>query len=96
MEDRKQYIDKLSNQLKEWDDKITEFQQKADSAKEDVKQDYKNRIADIKIKQEQATLELEKIKNSSNAALTDLKIGTQQAFSDLGKAIQSAANHFKK
>jgi beta-phosphoglucomutase-like phosphatase (HAD superfamily) len=65
MKDRKQYIDKISAQFKDWDDEIKKLKTKAETVKAESKEKYKELLNDYSVKKEAAQKKLQELKNSS-------------------------------
>jgi len=93
--DRKAFIDKLTAQLKKWDNDIDKLEAKAQKAKADVRADYNKQIQDLRDKKKAAQGRLEEVKNAGEEAWEDLKAGAEEAYDSIKNAFQSAMSKFK-
>jgi archaellum component FlaC len=48
MNERKEYIDKMAEQLKSWDNELIRYQEKAKNLKDNLNQNYQNELSRIK------------------------------------------------
>ena len=92
---RKAFIDKLTAQLKKWDDDIDKLEAKAQKAKADVRADYHKQIQDIRDKKKAAQGRLQEVKHAGEEAWEDLKSGAEEAYDSIKNAFQSAMSKFK-
>ena len=93
--DRKAFIDKLTAQLKKWDDDIDKLEAKAQKAKADVRADYHKQIQDLRDKEKAAQGRLQEVKHAGEEAWEDLKSGAEEAYDSIKNAFQSAMSKFK-
>ena len=93
--DRKAFIDKLTAQLKKWDDDIDKLEAKAQKAKADVRADYNKQIQDLRDKKKAAQGRLQEVKHAGEEAWEDLKSGAEEAYDSIKNAFQSAMSKFK-
>lgn len=91
---RKEYIDKMSEQLKEWDDKIIEMEKNAGSVRTDLKAEYRKQMDDLVKKKENIKSELKDFQEISSDALEELKSGMNRSFRELGESIEMAVKKF--
>lgn len=73
MATRKEYIDKLENQLREWNTQINEYQKKAEGRSNELKAKFDLKIKEIKEKRAKLRLKLDKIKDSGEDTFDRLK-----------------------
>lgn len=95
METRKAYIDKMTTQLKQWDDELQQLKTIADRAKAEVKTEYYRQIDDLRARRENVQLKLNEIRNASDQAWENLKTGLEKGWSELKTAFDSAKAKFK-
>ncbi len=86
MSERKDYIDKMAQQLKAWDDEIVKFQEKASQVNENVRQKYKDEISRLKERRQQLQFHMDELKRSSDIVWTELKSGLEKSWSDIRTA----------
>lgn len=95
MKERKEYIEKLNGQLKEWDRKIEDLEAKAKQAKQDARSDYQNQLQTLKGKRQEAASRINEIREASEDAWQELRSGAEAAFSRMGEAMDNAISMFK-
>ncbi len=95
MENKKKYIDKLSTQLKEWDDEIKTLKTKAESLKADSKKKYQVMLDEYQDKKDAAQKKLKELKNSSEESWEELKKGTEIIWNELKKTSGNVISKFK-
>ena len=95
MANRKEYIDKLTIQLREWDKEIDTLEAKAEKAKADAEADYQNQLQELRSKRLAVETRVKKIQNAGEDAWEDLKTGTEEAVDAMKKAMSSAISKFK-
>ena len=95
MSNRKEYIDKLSDQLKKWDNEIEKLEMKANQAKTGAKSDYQQHLEKLRSKREEAGNKIKEIREASDEAWQELKIGTEVAFETMKNAMDNAVSKFK-
>jgi len=96
MEDRKIYIDKLTTQLKEWDDEVNELETRVERAKADAKERLKEKIDELRTKKDAAQNRLQEIRDASDDAWESLKEGLEKSWSDLRQSLGDAISRFDK
>lgn len=95
MSNRKEYIDKLSNQLKMWDNEIEKIEMKANQAKTDVKSDYQQQLEKLNLKRQAVENKINEIRGASEDAWQELKNGAEDALNTMKEAMDSAMSKFK-
>ena len=96
MNERKEYIDKMAEQLRSWDNEITKYQQKAAQMNENVKQKYQDEVTKLKARKKQVQQKLDELKSSSDSAWKELKNGFDRSWKELKTAFNNANSSFKK
>ena len=94
MENRQEYIDKLTTQLKTWDEDIKKFEVKAKNAASDIKSQIENKIYEMRIKKTHFEKQLNELTDSSDDAWFEIKSGIEKAESNMKKSIQNAKETF--
>jgi predicted RNase H-like nuclease (RuvC/YqgF family) len=94
MTSRHEYIDKLKEKLDEWDADIDELEDRARTAKAELKLELEDQITSLKLKRDIAKLKLSEIKDASEEAWEDIKAGAEEAWADVKDAMEKAKSHF--
>lgn len=90
MKERKEYIDKMAEQLKAWDTEIAKYQEKANHMGDDVRSQYQERIARLKERRENVQIRLNELRQSGDEAWQVLKNGFEKSWSELKEAFDNA------
>jgi hypothetical protein len=77
MDEKMEYVEKLSAQIVEWDAQIDLLMYKADSATAEVKSKYCKEIDVLKSKRKEAELKLQGISTASGDMWEELKAGVE-------------------
>lgn len=93
--DRKKYIDKLTAQLKDWDDELITLESKVDMVKSELKLEYQKQLLDVKTKINTAKSKLKELSENSNVKFDELKTGMANSFKELGESIEMAVKKYK-
>ncbi|KAA3663109.1 MAG: hypothetical protein DWQ10_00875 [Calditrichaeota bacterium] len=94
VEKRNEYIDKLSAQLKEWNEDIATLQQTAGQVKDDAKERYQEEINALKKHSEDAQNKLRELRDASSGAWKDVKRGAEASWNEMRNAILEAKKKF--
>jgi uncharacterized protein YndB with AHSA1/START domain len=92
---REEYIDKLSQQLKEWSTWIDEMESRV-AGSSTVKRQFDTRIRDLKFKRDALSQKLRELGTTSGDAWKTLMTGIESARKELKDAISAARDKFKK
>jgi len=93
--DRKKYIDKLTDQLKDWDDELITLESKVDMVKSELKIEYQKQLLDVKKKIESAKSKLKELKNTNGTTFDEIKTAASKSFRELGESIEIAVQKYK-
>ena len=95
MADREEYIDKLENQLREWNSQLDKLQEKAEKQSEEAQNKINKRMDQLKAKRSQLKLKLDQIKDSGEDAFSKIREDAEilwgdvkGGFSDIRKIIR--------
>jgi len=91
MESRKQLIERLDAQLKEYNAKIAVWEAKAEKAAVSAKYELKDTLDQLRKKQATMRAALTDRRSSSDSAWEEIKKGVDQAWTDLKNAVDQAA-----
>ena len=89
MENRREYIDRISARLKELDHEISELEMIADKAAEEVKAEYHQQIKDLFLKKENLQNKVTSIREASGNAWDDIKAGGALSWEALNDSVKS-------
>lgn len=95
MSNRDEYVRKMQAKLDEWNSEIDKLTARANEVKADVKNDYYEQIATLKIKQTTARQKIEELQHAGENAWEDVKSGIDLALTAMGEALDSARSRFK-
>lgn len=95
MSSRDEYIRKMQTKLEEWHADIDSLAAKASEVSADVRSEYNEQIASLKIKHAAARQKIDEIQHSGESAWEDLKAGTELAWDAIGEAFDSAKSRFR-
>lgn len=95
MENKKSYLQRLAEQLQEWDTEIDELKLKAHLAKADAKDELQKQLEELRVKRETAQSKLKLLQESSDDAWDDVKEGVEKSWKELKGAFASAISKFK-
>lgn len=95
MSTRDEYIRKMQAKLDEWNADIDKLAAKTSDISADVRSEYKEQIAALKVKQIAARHKIEEMQKSGESAWKDLKSGIELAWTAIGEAVDSVKSRFK-
>ena len=95
MNNRDEYIHKMQAKLEEWNAEIDTLTAKAGELTTDIKNEYREQIELLKVKQANARQKIEELQHSGEGAWGDLKTGFELAWASMEEAIDSARSRFK-
>ncbi|MBN2426307.1 MAG: hypothetical protein JXR46_11880 [Calditrichaceae bacterium] len=94
MEDKKSYLQKMADQLKEWDTKIDELKAKADKAKTEAKSDLLKQIDELLVKKEKIRNKMKQLQAAGDGSWNDMKTGVEKSWEELKGAFSKASARF--
>lgn len=95
MSSRDEYVRKMQAKLEEWNADIDTLAAKASEVTGDLKSEYSEQIAALKVKQAAAREKIEEMQKSGESAWQDLKVGIDLAWIAIGESIDSVKSRFK-
>ena len=95
MEDKKSYLQKLAQQLQDWDKEMEALKLKADQAKAGAKADLHKQFEDLRLKKETAQHKFNELQKASDEAWDEVKDGLEKSWADLKGSFRSAVAKFK-
>lgn len=94
MEDKKSYLQKLAEQLQEWDTEIDELKVQAHLAKADAKDALQKQLDELNAKKQAAQIKLKQLQETGDEAWDDIKTGVEKSWTELRGAFRSAMSKF--
>jgi uncharacterized coiled-coil DUF342 family protein len=95
MSNRDEYVRKMQAKLDELNADIDKLAAKAGEVSANLKSEYNEEMAALKVKQAAARQKLEAMQKSGESAWQDLKAGIDLAWTAIGESIDSARSRFK-
>ena len=93
-EKRDAYVQKMKAKLDEWNADIAKLEAKARQKEAEAREDYQQRVDELKAKRETVEADLDRMRKAGEDAWKDLKSGIDSAANALGEALQSASSRF--
>ena len=95
MSNRDEYVRKMQKKLAELNADIDKLAAKAGDISADLKSEYTEQMAALKVKQVVARKKIEEMQKSGESAWKDLQAGIDLAWTGIRKYIDSAKSRFK-
>ena len=95
MEDKKSYLQKIADQLKQWDREIDELKAKTVTAKAGSKKEILKQIDQLRLKKKTAQEKLKQLREAGDGAWDMMKAGLERSLSEFKGAFSNAAAKFK-
>ena len=95
MQDKKSYLQKLADQLHQWDAELDELKARADKAKAESKTKLLNEIDELRVKKETAQSKLKQLQEAGDEAWDDVKVGVERSWAELKGAFSKASAKLK-
>lgn len=83
MDERNEYIEKLSAQMVEWDNQIERLKDKAKNSTPEMTVDNSKAIAALQLKRNEAAVKLQGISAASDDEWKELKSGTERVWDEV-------------
>ena len=96
MSTRDDYVKKMHDLLDKLNTEIDALADKAEHAQADVREEYREQIAQLRTRQGQARDKLASLRDAGEGAWEDLKAGMEMAKEAIGEAIESVKSRFNK
>ncbi len=95
MEDKKSYLQKMADQLRQWDVEIDELKAKTDKAKTESRRELLEQIDELRAKKEAAQDRVKQLWEAGDDAWDDMKTGLEKSWTELKGAFSKASAKFK-
>lgn len=96
MSTRDDYVKKMHDLLDKLNTEVDALADKAEHAQADVREEYREQVAQLRTRQDQARDKLASLRDAGEGAWEDLKAGMEMAKEAIGEAIESAKSRFSK
>jgi uncharacterized coiled-coil DUF342 family protein len=96
MEDKKSFLQKLSEQLQELDTELDELKVKAHLAKADARDELQKQMEELRVKRDEAQIKLKELQGVGDEAWDEIKAGVEKSWGELRGAFKSALAKFQE
>lgn len=96
MEDKKSYLQRLAQQLQEWDKEMDELKLKADHAKSGAKVEFQKQLDELRVKKDAAQNKFNELQKAGDDAWEEVKEGLEKSWTELKTSFRSAVSKFKQ
>lgn len=93
---RDEYVQKLKQQLDEWNGEAAKWEAKTREAQATMKAEAERQMAALNSRRDEALYQMKLLQNASTDAWRDMMSGADQAWKDLQAAVDRARSHFEK
>jgi len=95
MEDKKSYLQKMADQLKQWDTEIDELKAKAIKAKAGSRTELLGQIDKLRAKKETAQDKLKQLQAAGDGSWDEMKAGLERSWKEFKGAFSNASAKIK-
>lgn len=93
---RDEYVEKLKNQLDQWNAEVAKWESKAKAAQAGAHAEYEKQLQAYRQQRDQALEHLRRVQSASGEAWVDLMRGADDAWAKMREAFEKARSHFQK
>lgn len=93
---RDEYVNKLKQQLDEWNAQAAKWEAKAQDAQASMKAEYDKQLNLLNSRRDEAMYQLKLLQGASTDAWQDMMKGADQAVKSMQEAFNRARSHFEK
>ena len=93
---RDEYVQKLKQQLDEWNAEAAKWEAKTREAQATMKAEAEKQLVALNSRRDEALYQMKLLQNASTDAWRDMMGGADKAWKDLQEAIDRARSHFEK
>ncbi|MCI0556010.1 MAG: coiled coil domain-containing protein [Anaerolineae bacterium] len=94
MEDKKSYLQNLTDQLHQWDVEIDELNARAGKTNAEARTEHLNEIEDLRAKKDAAQSQMKQLQAAGDDKWNDMKAGVEKSWTELTDAFASAFAKF--
>lgn len=91
-----EYIQKLKNQLDEWDYEIDRLEARAKDVQQSVNEKVKESVADLKVKSEQLKGRFLEVEHATEEAAADVKDALEMAWNSIKMGVLAVRSEFEE
>ena len=95
MSKREEFISKMGNRLKEWNEELDNLEEKVLTVKSELQGKYRQQIVDLRKKREDAEKKLEEIKATGEGAWENMKGESERAWTALKDGYTAFKSHYQ-
>ena len=96
MTNRDDYVQKLKEQLDQWNAEVAKWEEKTKSAQAEMKAGYEKQLEAFRARRDEALYQLHQVQVASSEAWMDMMKGADAAWKAMGEAFVNARSHFEK
>jgi lipid II:glycine glycyltransferase (peptidoglycan interpeptide bridge formation enzyme) len=96
MVNREEYLEKLKQQLDQWNTELAKWETKTREAQSGMRTEYEKQLTAYRSKRDQAIEELSKVQSASGEAWRELARGADEAWARMSEAFEKASSYFRK
>ena len=96
MMNRDQYVQKMKEQLDQWNAEAAKWEAKAQEAQASMKAEYEKQLNTLNSRRDEAMYQMKLLQSASGEAWQDMMKGADQAVRSLQEAFIRARSHFEK
>lgn len=96
MINRDEYVQKLKNQLDQWNAESKKWEAKAKEAQASMKGEYEKQLNTLHSRRDEAMYQLKLLQGASTDAWQEMMQGADQAWKNMHEAFNKARSHFEK
>jgi hypothetical protein len=93
---RDEYVNKLKQQLDQWNAQAAKWEVKAKDAQASMKAEYDKQLNQLNSRRDEAMYQLKLLQGASTDAWQDMMKGADQAVKSMQEAFNRARTHFEK
>lgn len=96
MNTRDEYVEKLKQQIDQWNAEVSRWEGKARQLKSEMRAEYDQQLQALRHQRDEALEKMSQVQSATGDAWMDLKRGTDEALSKLREAFDKARTRFQK
>ena len=96
METREEYVQRMKQQLDQWNGEVAKWEQKTTEATADMKSQYERQLEEFRKQRDQAMEQMKQVQSASADAWTNFIRGTDEAWARTREAYEKAFSQFRK
>lgn len=90
MKSRDETLQKLREQLRNWDEEIERLQAKMDAARQSLRAEYQERIDELRARRDEARGHLEELGRATGEAWNEARQGVDRAWEEMKRSLKRA------